>query len=61
MNNFYKLTQNVRELGVCNFALADYNVVYGDFITGIQYIKDDKIPATIANISTAAIIRITVL
>lgn len=39
---FNNLTQNIKDLGVSSFNLADYNVVYGDYVTGVQYTKDDR-------------------
>jgi len=42
MNTFYKLSQDVQNLGVEHFKLEAYNVVFGNFVTGIKYSKDDE-------------------
>lgn len=42
MNTFYRLSQDVEDLGVQYFRLDAYNIVFGDFVLNIQYTKDDK-------------------
>lgn len=42
MNSFYRLSSELQSLGVDNFRLESYNVVLGNFITGLQYTKDNK-------------------
>ena len=42
MNTFYKLSDEVKDCGVEPFRLEAYNVVFGKYITSVQYTKDDK-------------------
>jgi len=43
MDVFNNLSSEVQNLGVQNFRLDAYNVVFGDNVLKIQYTKDDKV------------------